>query len=145
MDMKRLVIGTIVGGVTLHAVGYLIFDVAIADYYIANRATPSAFRDVPMQWALALGNLALGTLITLGVLTRGSAPTLAGGFVVGAVIGFLAWFHVDFVIYSYTNLWNFPIPIVDPLLEIIHAGVTGAVIAAVLARVPAGATVRTAS
>jgi uncharacterized membrane protein YvlD (DUF360 family) len=36
MDMKRFVIGTIVGALALYAVGYLIFDVAVADFYAAT-------------------------------------------------------------------------------------------------------------
>ena len=39
MDTKRLVIGMIVGGVTLYLAGYLIFDLATADFYAANAAT----------------------------------------------------------------------------------------------------------
>jgi hypothetical protein len=144
MDMKRLVIGTIVGAITVHIIGYLIFDIAVADYYASNRGTPAAFRDMPIQWSLVLGNVAMALLITLGIESRGNAPTLVSGFVTGAVIGFLVWFHVDYVMYSYTNLWTFNVTAVDPLLEIVHGGITGAVIAAVLARVPKGAAIRPA-
>ena len=54
------------------------------------------------------------------------------------------WLHADFVFYAYTTIRPLAVAIVDPLLEIVHAGVAGAVIAAVLERVPRGATVRPA-
>jgi hypothetical protein len=144
MDIKRVVVGAIVGGITLHIIGYLIFDIAVADYYMANRATPAAFRDAPILWSLVLGNFAFATLITLGVAVRPGEPAMGSGFVTGAVVGFLGWFHFDFATYAYTNLWNFPIAIVDPLLEVVHAGITGAVIASVMAMVPKGAAIRPA-
>jgi hypothetical protein len=147
MDMKRLAVGTIVGAVILHVTGYLIFDVAAAEYYAANQGPASAsdaFRDLPMQLPLVVANLCYGALITLGLLSRESAPTLARGAIVGAVIGFLVWLHADLVFYSYYTIRPLPVVIVDPLLEIVHAGIAGAVIAGVLARVPAGATIRPA-
>ena len=36
MDTKRLLTGTIVGGIVLFAVGYLIFDMLFASFYAAN-------------------------------------------------------------------------------------------------------------
>jgi uncharacterized membrane protein len=145
MDIKRLIVGTIVGGITLHVVGYLIFDIAAANFYAANRGPISeAFRDAPVQWALALANLLFAALFTLGIASRGEAPTVPTGFVVGAVIGFLGWAHFDLINYAYTNVRPLTLVIVDPLLEIVHAGISGAVIAAVLARVPKSAVIRAA-
>ena len=144
MDMKRLVIGTIVGAVILHVTGYLIFDVAAADFYNANRGPADAYRDLPMQLPLAVANLAYGALLTLGIMSRNGSPSLASGAIVSAVIGYLVWLHADLVFYSYMTTRPLPVVIVDPLLEIVHAGIGGAVIAAVLARVPKGAAIRPA-
>jgi hypothetical protein len=36
VDTKRLVIGTVVGGITLHVVGYLIYELALAGFFDAN-------------------------------------------------------------------------------------------------------------
>lgn len=135
MDTKRLVIGTIVGGVVLYLAGYLIFDLATADFYTAN-ATTGLYRDAPLLWATALGSLSLAALITLGVASRAGAPTVVRGFVTGAVIGFLVWFGVDFIRYGNSDRWNITLTIVDPLLELIRNGIVGAAIAAVLTRVP---------
>ena len=143
MDTKRLVIGTIAGGVTYFVAGYLIFDLGFGDFYVANRP-PGFNRAVPMEWAVALGSLSLGALLALGVLSRG-APTIPGGFVTGAVMNFLLWFGVDFTLYGINEGRNLTLAVIDPLLELIRGGIAGVVIAAVLARVPKSAAIRPAA
>jgi hypothetical protein len=135
--MKRLAIGTIIGAVVLHVLGYLIFDVAAASFYAANQGPASdAFRDVPRQGPMFVSNLAYAALVTLGILSRGGNPSIGAGALVAAVIGFLMWLSADVFLYSYTTIRPLPVVIVDPLLEIVHAGASGAILAAVLARVP---------
>ena len=135
MDAKRLAIGTVAGGVVLYVVGYLIFFMIAADFYAANRGTATdAFRDAPLQWALALASLPLAALITLGIESRRERPTVLAGFIIGAVIAVLAWAHFDFIAYAAMTTRSLTLAIVDPILEIIHGGAAGAVIAAVLAR-----------
>jgi hypothetical protein len=140
MDMKRLAIGTIVGGVTLYVVGYLIFDLALANFYADSLiAVDSAYRDAPVQGLQAVGNLLLGALVTLAIMSRPGVPTPAGGFAIGALIGVLAWGGADFSLVAMMNVWNTTIVLIDPLVEAVHHGAAGAVIAAVLARVPSSA------
>jgi hypothetical protein len=143
MDMKRLAIGTIVGGVTYYVVGYLIFQLSVADFYAANRP-PGFYREEPIFWAVAVGSLGLGLLLTLAITSREGALTIAGGVVTGALYNFLVWFGVDFVHHGGQEAQNLTLAIVDPLLEVVRGGVTGAVLAAVLARVPKGVAVRPA-
>jgi hypothetical protein len=136
VDTKRLVIGTVVGGITLHVVGYLIYELALAGFFDANAGSATGVaRDAQLMWAVALGNLALAALVTLAVGTRPGSATVIGGFRIGAIVGFLMWFGVDFIHYGITNIWNLTATIVDPLLEAIHVGIAGAVIAAVLGRI----------
>jgi len=138
MDIKRIVIGTIVGAVTMHIVGYVVFEILTAEFYAANSMS-GLYRDVSLQWAIALGEFSLTALITLGIESRSSTPSIAGGFITGAVIGLLLWIGVDFVLYGIWNAQNLTLTMVDPLLGAIQYGIVGAAIAAVLARVPKSA------
>ena len=52
-------------------------------------------------------------------------------------MGFLLWCTADLVIYGTTNIASMTRTVVDPLLEIVHGGIGGAVIAAVLNKMPA--------
>ena len=69
---------------------------------------------------------------------------IAIGTIVGAVVGFLTWFGVDFTLYGYESRWNLMLTIVDPLLAAIQFAAAGAVIAAALARVPKSAGIQPA-
>ena len=133
MDIKRFVVSVIVGAVTMHAIGYLVFDVATADFYAANAT--GLIRDSNLQWSIALGNLSLATLLALCIATRSDKPTVAGGLVTGAVVGFLVWCGVDFTFYGYESRWNLTLTITDPMLAAIQTAIAGAVIAATQARV----------
>jgi hypothetical protein len=132
MDAKRLVIGTLVGGITMYIVGYLIWGLALADFFAANAGSATGVaREVPVLWARALGTLSLATLVTLAIgWTRSSS--VGEAFKIGALVGFLVWFGVDFLRYGNTNVWNLTITMLDPVLEIIRTGIGGAVIAVTL-------------
>ncbi len=136
MDIKRLIIGTIVGGIVLYILGYLIWELAFADFFAANAGSATdVFRDNPVIWAVALGTLSYAALLTLAIGTRAGTATIVDGLKIGAIVGFLLWFGSDFIHYGIANISNLTATIVDPLLELIRAGISGAVIVAVLGKI----------
>jgi hypothetical protein len=135
MDPKRFVIGTFVGGIAMFVVGYLIFDLAFANFYAANAGSATGvMRDSQLVWAVAMGSLSYAALITLAIGSRAGWATIGAAVQMGAVVGFLLWFTTDFILYGITNIANLTRTVVDPLLEAVHGGIGGAVIAAVLGR-----------
>jgi len=136
MDMKRIIIGTIVGGIILELLYYLVFDTMFGAYYVANTVSPSVLKIPNLHWAIAVNVFAGALLVTLGLEAKAGTPSVANGFVTGAVIGLLVWIQGDFYYYAATNTFQFVIVILDPLLSAIVLGIGGAVIAAVLARMP---------
>jgi hypothetical protein len=135
MDTRRLLIGTLVGGIAMYVLGYLIFEAAFGGFYAANVGSASGVtREASLQWAVVLGSLALGALITLAIESRPGPRTIGMGFMTGAAVGFLLWFGVDFLRYGMTNVPNLARTIVDPLLEIVRNGACGAIIVAALNR-----------
>ena len=138
MNTKQIAIGTLVGGIALYATGYLIFDLAFGSFYSANVGSATGVeRDAQLQWAIVLGSFSYAALVTLGIASRAGSSTIGAGVKIGAVVGFLLWFTVDFILYGYTNVANLTRTIVDPLLEIVHGGIGGAVIAVVIGKIPA--------
>ena len=87
------------------------------------------------MWATAMGSISYAVLLTLAIETRGASVTIVDGLKIGAIVGFLVWFTVDFTFYGIFNISNLTLTIVDPLLELIHAGISGAVIAAVFGKI----------
>ncbi len=138
MDMKKLAIGTLVGGVVMFLLGYLIFATVFANFYAANEVEGVA-RDAPIYWAQVLGTFGLAALVTLALGWSG-ASSIGEAFKIGAIVGFLVWFGVDFILYGVRNVSNLTLTIVDPLLEIVRTGLSAAIIAAVLARTTGSAT-----
>ena len=133
MNIKRIVIGTVAGAVTLFILGYLIFEMAFGEFYAANMGSATGVeRDNPVMWASALASISYGLLLTLAIDTRGGSVTVVNALKTGAIVGFLVWFTVDFTFYGIFNLTNLTLAVVDPLLELVHAGIAAAVIAAVL-------------
>ena len=138
MDIKRIVVGTIVGYIAIQALYYLVFDTLFGDFYVANAVSPNVLKTPYLQSVNAINLVAGALLITLGLEARGN-PSVASAAVTGAVIGLLVWIQADAYYYAATNTFQFVIVIVDPLLSAIVTGIAGAVIAAVLARIPKGA------
>jgi hypothetical protein len=136
MDTRRILIGSLVGGVAMYVLGYLIFEMAFGAFYAANVGSAAGVaRDVYLQWAVALGSLSLAALVTLAIESRPGPLTIGKGFSTAAAVGFLVWLGVDFLRYGMTNVPNLTRTLVDPLLEIVRTGTVGAVVAAVLVRV----------
>jgi hypothetical protein len=134
MSNRQLLLGTVVGGIVLYAVGYLIWDVAFKSFFEGQMGSATGVdRDQQIVWAMAVGNLAMGALITLAIAARG-ATTMGAGLRIGATVSFLCWLSVDFIFYGATNLHTLTGAIADPLLELVHGGITGAIVAPLLAR-----------
>ncbi len=138
MDAKWFVAGTLVGGVVLYVVGYLIFTVAFARFYAANAGSATGVdRSAELTWAVALGSFAYAALVIYAMGNRVGSWSIGGGVKVGAIVGFLLWLTADFTLYGLTNIANLTRTIVDPLLEIVHGGIGGFFIALVLGEMPA--------
>ena len=135
MNAKQLSLGIIVGTVVAMIVGYVIWDVLVADFFAANMGSATGvMRDTQMIWAVLIGTAAYTVLITLALGTQSGRPTIVSGLKAGAIVGFLLWATADFMLLGIMNIHTLTIAIVDPLLEAIRGGITGAAIAAVAAK-----------
>ena len=136
MDIKRFIIGTVVGAITLYIIGYVIFDLVFTEFYAANAGSATGLvKDPQVIWAVELGTLSYAALLAFAIGTRAGSTTIVEGLKIGAIVGFLMWFGADFIFYGIFNISNLTLTIADSLLELIRAGITGAVIATVLGKI----------
>ena len=80
MDIKRFIIGTVVGAITLYVLGYLIFDLALAEFYAANAGSATGLvKDPQVIWAIALGTLSYAALLAFAIGIRAGSTTIVEG------------------------------------------------------------------
>ena len=132
MDAKRTVAAVIVGAAVLYGVGWVLFDKLLMSFYAANAGTATGvMRDPQVMWAMVVGYLFYAYSIIFALRFRPGNGSAGQGALIGAAVGFLIWATVDFILYGVSNMNNLTVTIVDPLVEIVHGGIAGAVIAAV--------------
>lgn len=133
MNTKQWVVGTVGGGIVVYALGYVIFDTLLADFYAANSGSATdVVREPRILWAVAIAALAYAGLINYALKAQAVSLNMVSGFKVGATVGFLLWLCADFTIYGITNMNSLTLTIVDPLAELVRGGLTGAALALLL-------------
>jgi len=132
MDTKRVAIGTVVGGITMFLVAYLIWDILL-DYWNGAFDAAGVAREAQLLWVNALSHVPAAALITLAI-ERGGSSTIGGGVKIGAIVGFLVWSSVDLAFYANTTIFDLTAICVDSLLGSVLFAIGGGVIAAVLGR-----------
>ena len=145
MDIKKIAIGTVVGGIVLYVLGFLIWEMLFADFFEANSGTATGVdREVPVMWAMILGTLIYAEAITFGIDSR-NAVSIVDGAIIGAVIGIWIWGTADLIIYSLTHLNTLTNVVADIVLEGVRGAIAGAVVALVLSKVGAPGSAPTAA
>jgi hypothetical protein len=129
MTTKQWAVGTVGGAVVLFAVGYVIFELLLKDFYAANSGTATGvYREAQIIWAVAVGALAYAALILFALRANLASADVASGAKTGATVGFLIWLCADFTLYGISNINTLTLAIVDPLVELVRGGITGAAI-----------------
>ena len=138
MNTKQFLIGTLVGGSTIFITGFVLFMLQpLNDFYVyamnAGAATGVA-RESPVVWAVFVGALSYGALVTLAVGNRRGPTSVGGGIRVGAVVGFLLWLTANFMLFAVSNVGTLTTAVADSVLEVIPGAIAGATVASVVGR-----------
>ena len=134
MTTQRFAIGTLVGGLVLFFLGYLIFGVVFAGFFAANAGTATGVPKMPFDFvSLAIGQLAWGAALTL-ILGWASVSSVGHAARVSALAGLLFFYGIDLTMFATSNTQNLKAAVVDPILAAFTFAVAGAAIAAVTRR-----------
>jgi ABC-type nitrate/sulfonate/bicarbonate transport system permease component len=137
MTLKRFVIGTVVGGLTVLATGYLMFATALRDFYASALNAGSATgvqREPVLLWAVVVGAISYGALLTLAIDRPSTHPRILTGAATGAIVGGLMWITSNFMLYGVTNVGDLTSTLLTSLIELVPGTAAGAVVAFILGK-----------
>ena len=135
MDTKKFLTGTLVGGIAFFFLGYLFYGVALAGFfsghYLAGASTMRSMDGI-VWWALILGNLASGALLTYIFLKWANINSFGTGASAGATIGFLMALNMDLIRFATAGTFDLTASLADVVVGTVMAALAGGAIGAVL-------------
>lgn len=116
MDVKKLILGGIVGGVTNFLLGWLFYGILFQNIYPQNENTNLTF--------IFLGCMTFGFLLSYILNPWHNSITIKKGMYIGASIGFLNSLYMDFFMAS--NMpWNTTTFVADVVISTIIGTIIG--------------------
>lgn len=134
MTLQRIAIGTVVGGIVFFFLGYLIFGILLADFFMSNAGSATGVMRDPISFGpLIVGQLAWGAALTL-ILGWSGASSVAQAAKTSWIIGLLFMIGMDFTMYGTSNINNMTATVVDATVASLLFAIAGAAIAAATGR-----------
>ena len=137
MSSKKFLAGGLVGGVAFFLLGWLVFGMLLMNFMMEHSVSSSAaFRGEAnmVWWAMAVGNLALGLLLSY-VIAKAGNHSAGAGMITGAVTALLMSMASNCITYAQINLWDSTAMVVDIFASAVLGGVVGAIIGWVQSKV----------
>jgi hypothetical protein len=106
MKTKRILIGTLVGGITMFFLGWLIYGVLLAAFMSENCTNTSARPEGEMIWWAMIASNLIWSLLLVNILEWTGRFTPGEGARTGAVLGLLSGLGFDLSIYSMSTMFN---------------------------------------
>ncbi len=134
MDIKKLLVGGIVGGILFFGLGYLIYGNLLAGFMQKHPGTATgvdrAMEDIQFLY-LAIGNLAMGFLLAY-IFIKSNVSSLAAGLFTGGVVGALVSVGVDCMMYGTTHVISKTAMAADVAAMTVMCAIVGAVVGMVM-------------
>jgi hypothetical protein len=134
MNTKKFLIGTLVGGIVLFLLGYLLYGMLLMNFFTQHSHAPAgaerAMSDL-VWWGLIVGNLGTGALLTYVILKLGNVNSFGSGAGIGLAVGFFSSLGNDLVRYATENASDLHGVCADIAVFTVMCAVAGGIIAAV--------------
>ena len=132
MAAKQFTMATLAGGVAVFVMGFLLYGLALADFFAGNAGTATGVMKEPLlMWSLILGQVTFAAFLVMVMGWRGDSSALAG-LKTGALVGLISGLGASLTGYGVANTSNLMATLVDPVVYMVQLGVGGAVIGVVL-------------
>nr|WP_299339871.1 hypothetical protein [Allomuricauda sp.] len=129
MFSKSNLLATLIAGVVMFFLGYLIWGIATADFF-EQHSMVNVMKEMPNLPMIALGNL-VGAFVLGSLYSKWARGhhSIGQGFQFGAWIGAFVGIAMGLIWYATANWMDFTGHIVEAVLDIAYYGIIGAVIA----------------
>jgi uncharacterized membrane protein len=128
MDIKKLAVGGIVGGILFFFLGWLLYGMLLMDFMNSHPGVVSGYsKEAPDMLYLAIGNLLSGFMMAY-IFIKANINTLMGGLIMAAVVGLLMAASYDCIMYATTSLVSKKMMLADVLASTAMSAVAGAVV-----------------
>jgi len=135
MDSKKFLIGTLAGGIVFFFLGYLVYGVTLASFFMQHSVAPAgsmkSMNDI-VWWALILGNFASGALLTYIFLKMGNVNSFGSGARTAFVIGFFLSLSGVLIQFATENTSDRTATLANMIVQTLMTTIAGAIIAALL-------------
>ena len=131
MNTSKFVIGGIIGGVLFFLLGWLIYGMLLMDFMAQHMSSAAAGVMRPETewpwWAMILGNMGLGFLVSY-VISKANVASATAGATTGAVVMFLFSLSINFMMYAQMNLYDLTSIAVDMVSSAVIGAIAGAAV-----------------
>jgi hypothetical protein len=132
MDIKKLLMGGITGGVVFFLLGWVIYGILLMSFMASHTgAAGNVARAEPDFMYLIIGNLAMGFLLAY-IFLKANVNSLAGGFITAAIIGLLMAVGYDCMAYATSTVISKTGMAADVVAATVMSAITGGVVGLVL-------------
>ena len=137
--MKKIVWGTLAGGVFAFFFGWLIFGILLTGAMESLQTKEMASIMLPMDrmnWVfLVISQLFYGLLLAFIFVKWANVTTWIGGLKVGAIVIFLVMTGMDTYFYASTTLLSFGGMVLDVVINTVFGAIVGALIGFVIGKI----------
>ncbi|MBI1343535.1 MAG: hypothetical protein GC171_11430 [Terrimonas sp.] len=131
MNTNKFLVGGIVGGIANFLLGWVVWGMLLMSFMkdhttAAGKAVMRADDDM-VWWALIIGNLALGFLLSY-VLNKSGVKSAGSGAATGAAVGLFVGIAIDLFNYAMMDMSDTTAIVVDVLAGVVVSAIVGAII-----------------
>jgi hypothetical protein len=134
MDIKKLLVGGIVGGILFFGLGYLIYGNLLTGFMQKHPGTATgvdrAMDDIQFLY-LVIGNMAMGFLLAY-IFVKSNVSSMGSGFVTAGIVGALVSVGVDCVTYATTHVISKTGMAADVAATTVMCAITGAIVGMIM-------------
>lgn len=127
MNVKKLFVSGIAGGITYFFLGFLFYGVLFVNETVSNVAGVNRQMNEMVWWSLSLGSLLYGILVAF-VIGKSNVTKVASGLTTSAILGLLVSSSYDFTMYANTNILTPKMLVFDIVLSTVMVAITGVVV-----------------